>query len=126
MKALRYLLSMIAVVSVLSVSAQTFAQQPEARMQSTSVMVGSGSSLPCAAVNGAYVTGSTPGSYSPANVPTRPRREDKDGDGFEDEEENSNIGEPFPLGDAAWPLAVLALSYMAVRVARRRKSAMYQ
>ena len=49
MKALRYLLIVMGLMSVLSISAQALAQQPEVYMQSTSGMVYSGSQLPSAA-----------------------------------------------------------------------------
>ena len=52
MKALRYLLMVVATVSVLSVKAQGTTQLPEVQMQSTSVMIGSGSALPQAATTG--------------------------------------------------------------------------
>ena len=109
-KSLRYLLSMIAVVSVLSVSAQTFAQQPEAQMQSTSVMQGSGSNLPNAAVQGVSTTYDN--SLPDKRNVSGPRRE-RPGDWVD----------PYPIGDAVLPLMLLALSYMVVRTARKRKGA---
>lgn len=111
MKTLRYLLMSLAIVSVLSISAQEPAQdwgkQPEATMHSTSVMVGSGSTLPSAASSGAVVTGEQPGTYSPAFASSRPRRA-LDGD----DEDKPKPGQPFPIGDAALPLALLALVFV--------------
>ena len=125
MKALRYLLIVMSLVSVLSVKAQSTAQLPQTQMKSTSVMVGSGSSLPQAATTGAYVTGSTVGSYSPAKIhPGQPRRAGED-DGFEDEGDEpstGNPGEPNPIGDAVWPLLALAAAYAVLRVYRRKRS----
>ena len=130
MKALRYLLIVMGLMSVLSISAQALAQQPEVYMQSTSGMVYSGSQLPSAAAQGTYVTGTTIGTYNPANVngPHRAKKEDNPGGGF-----NPGGGEPGPgdntepwedpLGDVLWPLVLMALSYMAVRMARKRKGA---
>lgn len=130
MKALRYLLIVMGLMSVLSISAQALAQQPEVYMQSTSGMVYSGSQLPSAAAQGTYVTGTTIGTYNPANVngPHRAKKEDNPGGGF-----NPGGGEPGPgdntepwedpLGDVLWPLVLMALSYMAVRTARKRKGA---
>ena len=130
MKALRYLLIVIAMVSFLGVNAQGLAQRPEVKMQSTSIIAGSGSQLPSAAVQGTYVTGTTIGTYNPANVngPHRAKKEDNPGGGF-----NPGGGEPGPgdntepwedpLGDVLWPLVLMALSYMAVRTARKRKGA---
>lgn len=119
---LRYLLMVVAMVSVLSVWAQNLAQQPVAEMTSTSVMVSSGSSLPQAAATGAYVTGSTVGTYSPASAPgSGPRKISggNTGGGPEDRED------PYadPLGDATLPLALCALAYALMRVFLKRKRA---
>ncbi|MBQ7382638.1 MAG: hypothetical protein IJV61_06435 [Paludibacteraceae bacterium] len=123
MKTLRYLLMVVAMVSVLSVSAKGTTQLPEAQMKSTSVMVGSGSSLPQAATTGAVLTGETPGTYSSVYHPGGPRRitinpGDEPGP---DEGDNS---EPWqdPIGDAVWPLALLACAYLMIRVYRRKRS----
>ena len=135
MKTLRYLLMSLAILSVLSVSAQVRAQDwgklPQIQMQSTSVMVGSGSTLPSAAVNGAVVTGNVPGSYSPAYASSRPRRIDANNNGIDDdlETEDDDWGEtgdpwPAPIGDAALPLALMACAYLILRAMRKRKSAM--
>ena len=130
MKALRYLLIVMGLMSVLSISAQALAQQPEVYMQSTSGMVYSGSQLPSAAAQGTYVTGTTIGTYNPANVngPHRAKKEDNPGGGF-----NPGGGEPGPgdntepwedpIGDAGWPLALLALAYVCVRAFLKRKRA---
>ena len=128
MKALRYLLIVMGLMSVLSISAQALAQQPQAQMHTTSIIAGSGSQLPSAAVQGTYVTGTTIGTYSPANVngPHRAKKEDNPGGGF-----NPGGGEPGPgdntepwedpIGDAGWPLALLALAYVCVRAFLRNK-----
>ena len=129
MKALRYLLIVMGLMSVLSISAQALAQQPEVYMQSTSGMVYSGSQLPSAAAQGTYVTGTTIGTYNPANVngPHRAKKEDNPGGGF-----NPGGGEPGPgdnsepwedpLGDVMWPLLALAAAYALLRVYRRKRS----
>lgn len=124
MKTLRYLLIVIAMVSFLGAHAQGLAQRPEIKMQSTSGMVYSGSTLPSAAVQGTYVTGTAIGTYSPASQPGGPHRitinpGDEPGP---DEGENS---EPWkdPIGDAMWPLALLALAYVCVRAFLKRKRA---
>ena len=122
MKTLRYLLMVVAMVSVLSVKAQSTAQLPEAQMQSTSAMVGSGSTLPQAATTGAYVTGSTVGTYSPAKIhPGNVRRDVGGGGTTEDDDDPDNPGEPFPIGDAVWPLLALAAAYAVLRVYRRKR-----
>ena len=120
MKALRYLLIVMGLMSVLSISAQALAQEPQAQMQSTSVMPSAGSTLPSAAVQGTYVTGATVGTYSPANAsgPNRAKRGDDD---WEDDDWG-DTGDPYPtpLGDAMIPLALLACVYLIMRVARKR------
>ena len=110
MKALRYLLMVVAMVSVLSIKAQSTAQLPEVQMQSTSVMVGSGSALPQAATTGAVLTGETPGTYSAAGHHGHIRRGI---DGDDENEKPSGWDDPYkdPIGDAVWPLLVLAAAF---------------
>lgn len=121
MKALRYLLMVVAMVSVLSVKAQSTAQLPEVQMQSTSVMVGSGSALPQAATTGAVLTGETPGTYSAAGHHGHIRRGI---DGDDNNDKPSGWDDPYkdPIGDALWPLLVLASVYALLRVYRRKRS----
>ena len=121
MKALRYLLMVVAMVSVLSVKAQSTAQLPEVQMQSTSVMVGSGSALPQAATTGAVLTGETPGTYSAAGHHGHIRRGI---DGDDENDKPSGWDDPYkdPIGDAVWPLLVLASVYALLRVYRRKRS----
>ena len=124
MKALRYLLIvvMLSVASIWGVAyatAQGLAKQPKTEMRSTSVMPGAGSGLPSAAVSGAVLTGNTPGTYSPANStyrgPNKGKKvSDDDSPGTEPGQE-----EDTPLGDAALPLALLALVYAGYKVRRR-------
>ena len=114
---LRYLLIVVAMVSVLGVCAQGTTQLPEVQMQSTSVMVGSGSTLPQAATTGAVLTGETPGTYSAAEHHGHIRK-GLDGDG-----DINKPGQPFPVGDAVWPLMVLACAYLMLRVWRKRARA---
>ena len=116
MKTLRYLLIVIAMAGFLSAHAQGLAQQPQAQMRSTSVMQGAGSTLPQAAVTGAMVTGTTPGTYTPAKI-SRPRRvNDDDSPGTEPGQEEST-----PLGDAAWPLMALACAYALARAFLKKR-----
>ena len=121
MKALRYLLMVVAMVSVLSVKAQSTAQLPEVQMQSTSVMVGSGSALPQAATTGTVLTGETPGTYSAAGHHGHIRRGI---DGDDDNDKPSGWDDPYkdPIGDAVWPLLALASVYALLRVYRRKRS----
>ena len=121
MKALRYLLMVVAMVSVLSVKAQGTAQLPEVQMQSTSVMVSSGSTLPQAATTGAVLTGETPGTYSAAGHHGHIRRGI---DGDDENDKPSGWDDPYkdPIGDALWPLLALASVYALLRVYRRKRS----
>lgn len=104
MKTLRYLLIVAAMVSFLGAKAQELAQQPEAQMHSTSIMQGSGSTLPSAAVNGVNTT------YSPSKAPNGPRRE-RPGDNTDPYKD--------PIGDVMWPLMLLACAYCAFLIIRR-------
>ena len=131
MKALRYLLIVMSMVSVLSVKAQSTAQLPQAQMQSTSVMVYSGSTLPQAAASGAMLTGSQVGTYTPAKThPGHARRDPGDpgsgggGDWEDDELTGEQTENPWknPIGDAVWPLALLALAYVCARAFRRKRA----
>ena len=124
MKTLRYLLIVIAAMAVLSVSAQSLAQQPQAEFHSTSSMVTSGSTLPQAAQSGAYTTYDYGYNPSRANKPGL-RREDLDGDGFEDEEFGEHGDDPYadPIGDALLPLLLMAFAFGTfVALKRKRKT----
>ncbi len=128
MKALRYLLivamvSMASVVSAANAAAQNLATRPEMQMQSTSVMQGSGSSLPQAAVDGPYTTGTTIGTYSPASTSNGPHRAKKGLGGGGESGEPGDRPEPYedPLGNAMIPLALLAVAYALARVYRRKR-----
>lgn len=130
MKALRYLLIVMAMVSFLGVNAQGLAQQPKVQMRSTSGMVFSGSQLPSAAERGTYVTGTVIGTYNPSNA-SGPNRAKKEDDGWADEDDTPGQGDVnpdlpgdlVPLGDAALPLALLACTYVLFRYVRTRKRA---
>jgi len=127
MKALRYLLivMMLSAASVMFAAAQGLAQQPKAEMHSTSGMVYSGSALPSAATSGAVITGSKLGTYetaSTASGSTNGRRKAKKDDPFGDDtiDDTGNPLEPgSPIGDAGWPLMLLALAYAIYKVRRR-------
>lgn len=114
MKALRYLLIvlMLSVASLVFATAQSFAQKPEAQMQSTSGMVFSGSTLPQAAMDGPSTTYdqlSTPGTS-----PSGPNRAKKGRPG--------DWTDPYvPVGDAGIPLLMLAAAYTLLRVYRRKR-----
>ena len=140
MKTLRYLLMMVAVLSVLGLSAQTpkygrtynpqhkqavytsvQAQAPQATMSSTSTMMSSGSTLPQAAVTGTVTSYDNPvDRYSHRR---RSKMDDNNDDGFEDEDEPDVPVNPNPIGDGLWALMILAGAFAFVRVFLRRKRA---
>ena len=130
---LRYLLSLVAILSVVSVSAATFGTtyqrqrrgiqyaqlstpMPTLAMSSTgSVMMQSGSTLPMAAVSGTTMAND--------NAPGGPKRAKKDvggGDSTADEDDPDGPGEPMPIGDAAVPMMLMALAWVMVRMIRRK------
>lgn len=137
-KTLRYLLMTIAILGVLSVNAQTHQyvtthysgheqatytvqvnpQMPTATMGYThSDYMTSGSTLPQAAVDGATTTYDEDNGSGPRKG--GPRKGLGGGGGPGDRPE------PYedPIGDAAIPLALLALAYLIVRVMRKRMRA---
>ena len=106
MKTIKYILIVIGLVSMLSVSAQDFASVPRAQMQSTSAMIASGSTLPFAAAAGVTTTydNMAPATITPQQKSGRP----------------GDWKEPgLPLGDAVLPLLLLAAGYVFF-IARRR------
>lgn len=113
MKAMKFILIVLGLASVLSLSAQVFAEQPTVQMHSTSAMMSSGSELPQAAVTGTYTTYSSGPSYAPRG----PQRGADNGDGAPEDPPGPN---EYPLGDTPWLLMfLLALGY-ALRVARKK------
>ena len=134
---LRYLLSLIAILSVVSVSAATFgkpyrsqyrrpayisqtgAQMPTATMGSTgSAMMQSGSALPMAAVSGTTMAND--------NAPGGPKRAKKDvggGGSTDDGDEDPDVpGEPMPIGDAVLPLMLMAMLFAGVIAVRKKRA----
>ena len=132
MKALRYLLMAIAILGVLSVNAQTHQygathyssheqaiytvqvnpQMPMATMGYThSDYMTSGSTLPQAAIDGVTTTD---GQESSGGRNGHIRR------GLDGDDDINKPGQPFPIGDAAIPLALLACAYLIIRVRRAK------
>ena len=106
MKTMKQLLIVIGLVSLLNLLAQDIYALPEAHMYSTSAMVGSGTSLPQAAVTGTHTTY----DESDNSAFSGPKRVIADGD--EGDKENDGWKEPgVPLGDALLPLLLLAVGY---------------
>ena len=112
MKAMKFLLIVLGLVSVLSLSAQTFAEQPSMQMHSTSTMMGSGSELPQAAVTGTYTTYTTRTGSN--YLPTGPQR-------ASDDTPPADPDGPMqePLGDTPWLLMLLLALGYALRVGKK-------
>lgn len=106
MKAMKQLLIVISLMSILSLNAQTPTEYPVAQMHSTSAMVGSGSALPCAATTGVI----SADDNLPNSSPRGPRRaRDKDEDDIPPSDPNGPMEDP--LTDAVPCLLLLALGY---------------
>ena len=97
---------------MLSGSAQTFIEQPQACFQSTSTMMSSGST---------YTPEVYPiGANSPSAAPSGPRR--VSGLGTDDSGYQGGNNPQFsPIGDAVIPLLIMALTYMLVAYRRKTK-----
>ena len=115
MKAVRYLLIAFAVMTALSVSAQSLAQAPEAQMHSTSSMVGSGSALPQAVQCGAHTTY----DGEQARNGDIAHRIGNNGGGDPGPEDPDDIWAT-PIGDVLWPMMFFACVYLILRVVRKR------
>ena len=119
MKAIKLVLIVFGLVSVLSLSAQTFAEQPSMQMHSTSTMMGSGSELPQAALTGTYTTYST--GLGSSYMPTGPRRAAAEGDDGDTPPADPDGPMQEPLGDTPWFFMLLLVAGYALRVARKHK-----
>ena len=113
MKAIKLVLIVIGLASVLSISAQTFAEQPTVQMHSTSAMMSSGSELPQAAVTGVSTTYTSDGVGS-SYIPTGPQRSGENRPGDNEE--------PFddPVGDTPWLLMLLLAGGYAIYVGKKQ------
>ena len=118
MKALRYLLIAFAAMMALSVSAQGLAQAPEAQMQSTSSMVGSGSTLPQAVQCGAHTTYDGEQARN-GDIAHRIGNTGGSDPGPEDPDDPWAT----PIGDGMWAMMLFACAYLISRVVRKRTRA---
>ena len=116
MKAMKQLLIVIGLMSILSLNAQTLTEYPVAQMHSTSAMVGSGSALPSAASTGYVSADDNLNSYSPRGPQRAAATEDDEKDTPPADPPGPNEN---PLTDAVPCLLLLAAAY-ALRVARKR------
>ena len=119
MKTMRYLL--IVILAWTGLSSSTYAAPPKddsklpvVEMQSIAPMVGSGTTLPMAALDGVDITNGEGTWVSPeTHKPETGLRKWP-----------SNPGDPgTPIGDAMIPLALLALGYAVFAIVRRRRRA---
>ena len=108
MKAMKQILIVIGLISVLTISAQTITEYPVAQMHSTSTMVGSGSTLPNAASSG-FISADDNLNSSSNNTPRGPRR--AKGEDDDTPPADPNGPNETPLGDAVIPLLLLAVGY---------------
>ncbi len=117
MKALRYLL-MVMIVALVSVTveAQFAPVDTEYQWQSTSVMIGSGSALPQAAIDGASTT--TDGDDASSSPKGGIRRIGGNTSGGSDDREDPLYT---PLGDGVWALLLMAAGYLIYRVRTRKR-----
>ena len=130
MRTLRYLLMTIAILGVLSVNAQTHQysatheqaaftsvqvnpQMPSATMDWHSDYMTTGSHLPQAAVEGATTTYDE-GGTGKGHIRKAGGGQTGGGPG----EREDPYGDP--IGDAGWPLMLLACAYLIMRVVRKR------
>ena len=113
---MKQLLIVIGLVSVLTVSAQTFVEQPCAQMRSTSAMIGYEGTIPSAAVSGTYTTYDSDSPYGTTSS-RGPKKGAAEGD-TPPADPNGPMEDP--LGDAVLPLLLLAAGY-AICAWRRSK-----
>lgn len=116
MKAIKLVLIVIGLASVLSLSAQTFAEQPTVQMHSTSAMMSSGSELPQAAVTGVSTTYTSGSSFSPRG-PQRGASGEDEGNTPPDDPPGPN---EYPLGDTPWLLMLLLAGGYAIYVGKKQ------
>lgn len=113
MKTIRYILSIfLFMMGIGFAQAQSNNPLPEYEFQSTSAMVGSGSSLPQAAIDGASTTYdcSSPQSGSGKNGPRKVSP-------------GSNTGDPgaTPIGNGIWVLLLFACCYAGIKLLTTKK-----
>lgn len=105
----------VALVSV-TVEAQFAPVDTEYQWQSTSVMIGSGSALPQAAIDGASTT--TDGDDASSSPKGGIRRIGGNTSGGSDDREDPLYT---PLGDGVWALLLMAAGYLIYRVRTRKR-----
>ena len=125
MKTLRYMLIVVALLSVMSASAHMFdkqwGQKPVMEMRSTSAMAYSGSTLPQAAATGVILA--TVADVETSTRPYHPGHIRRGIDDDDKEEKPEGWVDPYkdPLGDVLWPLMLMALAYVVYLKSRKKK-----
>ena len=122
MKAMKQLLIVIGLVSVLTVSAQTFVEQPCAQMRSTSAMIGYEGTIPSAAVSGTYTTYDSDSPYGTTSS-RGPKKAKEEGDTPPADPDGPMED---PIGDAVLPLLLMAAGYVVFVARKRRASSLKQ
>lgn len=111
MKAMKHILIVIGLMSVITLTAQTVIEYPVAQMHSTSVMAESGSSLPNAAITG-FVLADDNLNGASDNAPRGPRRIGGGNSGGGTGPENPDDVWANPIGDIPWLfMLLLAIGY---------------
>ena len=117
MKTLRYFWIIMVAAFALPTMAQNYeAQQPNSAFQSTSTMMGSGSSLSSNPTINENGTASAPAS-APAKAPGMRKSL-----GLPDAPNIEGVQGNTPIGDAVLPLLLMAAAFAGVTYLRRRKS----
>lgn len=126
MKTLRYMLIVVALLSVMSIEAHMFdkqwGQKPVMEMRSTSAMAYSGSTLPQAAQTGVVITGTIPETLSPANIHHGNIKRIGGGNSGGGDGPTTPV-DPWatPIGDVLWPMMLMAMAYVVYLTSRKKK-----
>ena len=118
MKAMRYILMVISMVGVLSVSAQQPTEQPNVQFQSTSTLQGSGSVLSSQPMLNADGT-----AYNPSQAAAPAKKGGIKTIG-PSPDENLDEKDKVPVGDAVVPMLLCAAVFCGVIALRRKRSAL--
>ena len=125
MKRIVMIIMAVALVA-LPTMAQSFGQedQLQTQFQSTSTLQGSGSTYSANPSLNADGTAYNPAEASaPAHAPRAGSGPKKASMGLPDLPNTTGKQDNTPIGDAVWPLMLMALAYLGVRVFRARKRA---
>jgi hypothetical protein len=116
MKAMKQLLIVIGLMSMLSLNAQMFVEKPYAQMRSTSAMKGISSTLPQAAITGAQTTYDSNSFYGAKTPSGGPKKGAANDDNPPTDPPGPN---EYPLGDTPWLLIILLALGYALHVGKK-------